>query len=190
MVIKKLRHPKHEFFVPLRRFVRSRKKYLLLSLGILIFILMFKDIFILLLLGTIVMAIDFILHKTRFPIHADFLFFSSLVITRAYGFNTALIFAIIAGNLPEIFTGTFDIPDMLSTIPVILLCFLSDYFLQWNIVILGIIFSVVFALLEFFIALILAEPPHKVIFEPLVVLIINILLFINMGEFILYLMKI
>jgi hypothetical protein len=178
---KRLAHPEHEFFKPMRSFVKSRQRLILIAAGALLFFLRFRSIILLIALGFVVMVWDYILHTFHIPIHMDFLFFASILVTRDYGFQAAAIFALIAGNLPEILSGSFDITDMFSTIPVILLCFISTYFMDSSIIVTGIIFSLAFAVLEFFTALLFAEPPHKVFIEPLAVLALNVFLFLNLS---------
>ncbi|MBN1502781.1 hypothetical protein JW930_04500 [Candidatus Woesearchaeota archaeon] len=171
------------FFRPIRQFLNTPIKYVIIASGLIIFLLKFKDIFILLFLGALIMLVDYFLHRFRFPVHIDLLFFVSILIVRAYGFKTSLIFCLVAGNLAELLTGGFEVSDMISIIPIIFLGYLSLFFSNYSIVVVGILFSFLFAILEFFIASMLNLLPHKRYIEPMVVLFFNIILFINLGEF-------
>ncbi|MBD3202840.1 hypothetical protein GF327_00975 [Candidatus Woesearchaeota archaeon] len=187
--LKKIQHPQHELFRPVLKFLKTRKKYVIIAIGAVIFFLKFRNIFILFALGLLIMSLDFFMHSFRSPIHIDLLFFVSILIARVYGFKTVFIFALVAGNLPEILTASFEIPDMLSFFPIIIISFISLFFPDADIAVIGIILSVLFAFSEIIIARLLAEPPHKVYLEPFLMFFVNILLFLNFGNLIISLMS-
>ncbi|MCP3684834.1 MAG: hypothetical protein GY861_19385 [bacterium] len=184
------RHPRESKIDRFKAFLLIPKvKRLFIILSIIIFIILFKKIVTLLLLGAVVMLVDYLLHRTHFPIHIDLLFFATLLITHSYGLGAAIIFCIITGTVPELLAGNIDISDMLSIIPIILLCAVSLSFTAWGIVTIGIVFSIVFAITDFVVHLLLGEPPHKMFIEPIAVLILNIILFMRFGELLISLMQ-
>ena len=166
-----------------KEFYSSRSKLVIVIILTVLFITGFRSIFMIFMLGMLVMATDFLIHSARIPIHLDLLLFASLLITRIYGLKTSLVFSIITGNIPEMATGSFNISDALSVLPIMLLNVLSTLLISWNLVLLGVVLSVIFFVSEVLIAMVSAAPVHKVFLEPFIVLLLNIFLFINFGEF-------
>jgi hypothetical protein len=177
------------FFKPVRRFSTGRWRYAILLISFLYFIIRFRSLFFLMAAGLIVMVLDYSLHISRFPLHIDPLLFITVIIAWSYSTKTAIIFAIITGNLPEILAGSFEVSDMISIVPIVLLSWLSIYLQPIGIIATGIIFSAVFSFIEFLIASALREAPHKIYIEPAIILGMNLFLFINFGESLLQIMS-
>jgi hypothetical protein len=169
------------FVSKLRSVLSGKLKYPLIIIGALLFFLFFKKVMILLIIGIILMVWDYFLHSIRFPIHFDGMLFVALLITKEYTFSIAVFFCLVVGNIAEILTGSFEASDILSVIPIILLCYISMYLPGIAFVLMGIIMSFAFFFMEMGLASLLAEPPHKVFAEPIAVLFINIFFFVMIG---------
>ena len=155
---------------------RRTFRYVLVATILFFLFLFFKRIVLLAVLLTLVMIVEILVHHFKFPIHLDFLPFLSLFITVEYGLGISIVFVIIGGMLAEIVIQHFEPTDNISQFLVVGVNIVFSNMLCQSFLPAAILAVFAYFVLQIIVAFLLAAPNEKLIAEPPLMLVINLLL--------------
>ncbi len=165
----------------------QKKYFLLLGLIILSILIIIKTqkILIFLALTLISGIICFFNYSMRLPFDITPVFFLSIIITNTYGFGYTVLFVILSGFIPSILSGgEASMSSIMYLVVNLLVNLLSIPLLGSNIVLGGIILSVVYSVLAGIGSAVTGENIQKEIFSVILTIIVNVLYFSKLGMFI------
>jgi len=157
--------------------------YILLAALFAAYILSFHRHIVVYVILLLVSALIHYSHYRGFPtINLGHVFFIAFIIDWHDGLAGEMLFILLAGLLPEIMAGYFEFktllayPIMVGVISLPILIFHSDF------VLLGILSSLLYYSIMFYIGGLTKEPLHERLLESVVPLILNIFYFLYIAE--------
>lgn len=169
-----------------------RLKYVLLFVGLalLIFLLVKRSPNIVIFVGLALLTafIVFLNYLLRIPIDFSPVFFLSVIITSTLGFGYTVIFVILAGFIPSLFSGDFKADFFVYPLVNILVNLISIP-LNLNFLVEGIILSFLYGVLVAIISTIAGSEFGKELFVNAINFLINIFYFWRFGGIILSLLS-
>jgi len=158
-------------------------RYVIVATLIFFLFLFFKKIVLLAVLLIFVMIVEVLVHHFKSPIHLDFLPFLSLFITVEYGLGISIVFVIIGGMLAEIAIKHFEPTDNISQFLVVGVNIVFSAMLCQSFLPAAILAVFAYFVLQIIVAFLLAAPNEKLIAEPPLMLVINLLLVWRVSDF-------
>ena len=158
-------------------------RYVIVATIIFFLFLFFKKIVLLTVLLIFVMIVEVLVHHFKFPIHLDFLPYLSLFITAEYGLGISIVFVIIGGMLAEIAIQHFEPTDNISQFLVVGVNIVFSNALLQSFLPSAILAVMAYFILQIIVAFLLAAPNQKLILEPPLMLVLNLLLLWRISDF-------
>jgi len=158
-------------------------RYVLVLTIIFFLFLFFKRVVFLIILLIFVMVVEVLVHHFKFPIHLDFLPYLSLFITVEYGLGISIVFVIIGGMLAEIAIKHFEPTDNISQFLVVGINIVFANMLCQNFLSTAVLAMFAYFILQIVVAFLLAAPNEKLIAEPPLMLVLNLLLLWRISDF-------
>lgn len=131
----------------------------------------------------------FINYTIKVPVDFTPVFFFSILITRFYGIGYSLLFLVIGGVLPTLISGVvIDVNYFLVLIITVLINLVSLFFTTFNLIIVGIILTFIYSILDGVVNIFFGEDLMKEVISVVFNISVNTLYFSKFGLFLIGLM--
>lgn len=166
------------------KFMKSKNsRYFILGLILtLIFFMIKKELFYTALFTIIGSYLKYQRARLRIPITGEPVFFFTIILTRVFGIQYSLILILVAVFGIDLLVGDITMNTVISFLVQFFLSVVALLFISQNILVFGLIISIINMVVSMILASFWGVPPDRMILMPATGFLINIAYFVTLGE--------